>query len=388
MAEKIRRKILLVTRNLPPLVGGMERLNWHMVAELAKYDDIKVIGPQGCAAVAPEGVQKVLEVPLKPLWKFLLVARRHTCRLARRWKPDLIVAGSGLTAPIALKAAHVCGAKAVVYAHGLDVAVRHPIYRAFWLPTIRKVNRVIVNSRPTRELCIGIGVKPDRIGIVSPGVNLPSSPEFGRSAEFRVRHVLGESPILISVGRLSARKGLRELVEHALPKIVARHPDVQLLIAGDTPKDALHAHAQTPDSILAAARKVGVASSLRFLGKIDDDELSALYHAADVHVFPVREIPGDPEGFGMVAVEAAAHGLPTVAFAVGGIVDSVEDAKSGYLVAPGDYMMLVEKVCQVIAERGKLRTACEEFAERFSWSHFGVHLREELLTSSGRRCVS
>src|SRR3546814_12930756 len=62
-----------------------------------------------------------------------------------------------------------------------------------------------------------------------------------------------------------------------------------------------------------------------------------VYKAASAHIFPVREIPGDPEGFGMVAVEAAAHGVPTIAFATGGIVDAVAEGESGRLIRPGDY---------------------------------------------------
>ena len=50
MPESKRQKILIITRNLPHLVGGMERLNWHMADELSKYTDVRVIGPSGSAA--------------------------------------------------------------------------------------------------------------------------------------------------------------------------------------------------------------------------------------------------------------------------------------------------------------------------------------------------
>lgn len=49
-----KQRILLITRNLPPLVGGMERLNWHMADELSKYAEVKVVGPTGAAAVKPK----------------------------------------------------------------------------------------------------------------------------------------------------------------------------------------------------------------------------------------------------------------------------------------------------------------------------------------------
>jgi phosphatidylinositol alpha-1,6-mannosyltransferase len=401
-----RPRILIVTRNLPPLVGGMERLNWHMAEELARVADVRVIGPEGSAALAPNGVQ-IREAPLRPLWKFLLRARTLARREAKGWKPDVVLAGSGLTAPIARTAARACGAKTAVYVHGLDLTVRHPVYQTLWLPAIRSMDRVIANSRATAELCRGIGIDSARIGIVHPGVDLPAEvpspsgrgcPEGAgegptprdapvdasrrsapaRDGAFRQRHHLGEGPLLLSVGRLSERKGLREFVVNALPRIVAERPDVMLLIVGDAPKDALHAHAQSPDSIQAAADGPGVGGHVQFFGKIGDEELETTYRAATVHVFPVREIPGDPEGFGMVAVEAAAHGLPTVAFASGGVVDAVAEGRSGYLVQPGDYAAFAAATVRLLSEREALRTPCIEFARQFAWSEFGPQIAHQL----------
>ncbi len=375
MSER-RPRILLVTRNLPPLVGGMERLNWHMAEELAKVAEVRVIGPQGAAAVAPAGIE-VREAPLKPLWQFLLRAQGLALRTAANWKPDIVLAGSGLAAPLVWLAARVCGADAAVYVHGLDVAVKHPLYRALWLPAIRRMQVVIANSQPTAALCRQIGVAAERIAIVHPGVELPGeSPaangDDSAGIHFRREHRLGDRPLLLSVGRLSTRKGLREFVTQALPQIVAAHPKVMLLVIGDAPKQALHAQVQSPESIQAAAEAAGVGGNLRFLGIITDyAKLGDAYRAADVHVFPVRELPGDPEGFGMVAVEAAAHGLPTVAFATGGIVDAVADGRSGRLVANGDYSGFAIAVSQALAQRAALRGACIDFAQEFAWPVFG-----------------
>ena len=72
MAERMpsRARVLLVTRNLPPLRGGMERLNLHMALELASAFDLDVIGPSGCAAELPETIH-VQEAPHRPMWRFL-----------------------------------------------------------------------------------------------------------------------------------------------------------------------------------------------------------------------------------------------------------------------------------------------------------------------------
>ncbi len=424
-------RILIVTRNLPPLVGGMERLNWHMARELAKVAEVRVIGPQGSAAQAPAGVA-IREAPLKPLWKFLLRARTLARREARAWNPDVILAGSGLTAPIARAAARTCRARTAVYVHGLDVAVRSIIYRALWLPAIRHADRVIANSRPTADLCRGIGVDSTRIGIVHPGVDLPADTPFGTKGvdaqrrgdavrkraipldppsqakgevettpfetkgvdaqrrgdgSFRQRHNLGDGPLLLSVGRLSERKGLREFVTRSLPQIVAAHPGVMLLIVGDAPNQALHAQAQTPESIQAAADAAGVGKHIRFLGVITDyTELGNVYRACDAHVFPVRQIPGDPEGFGMVAVEAAAHGLPTVAFGTGGVVDAVAEGRSGRLVPTDDYEALAGAATTLIAQRECPRDSCIAFARQFAWPQFGVQIAQQLDIANATHC--
>lgn len=386
MTEPHRKRVLIITRNLPPLVGGMERLNWHMADRLAQVAEVRMVGPEGAAAMAPAGVA-IEEAPLRPVGRFLWHAGMLARHAARTWQPDLVLAGSGLTAPLALSVAHLCHARSMAYVHGLDVAVRNPLYRLLWRPALRRMDRVIANSRATAALCGEIGIPPERIGIVHPGVALPTAlPDDRAVACFRAEHELGDRPLLLSVGRLSTRKGLREFVVNALPCIVRACPDVMLLIVGDAPTQALHARAQTPESIRMAAEQAGVGGHLRFLGVITDfRELGVVYRAADVHVFPVREVPGDPEGFGMVAVEAAAHGLPTVAFATGGVVDAVADGVSGMLVPPGEYRAFADAVLRVLESGSAARARCIEFAGRFDWSRFGSGLVAELMHAGGGR---
>lgn len=368
-------RILHITRNLPPLVGGMERLNWHIADELSRCAQVQLIGPEGSAALRPAAVP-VTEVPLRPLPRFLLASAWQAMAVARRFQPHIVLAGSGLTAPAAWLAARASGARAHVYLHGLDAAVQHPIYRAVWHPAIRRMDGVIANSQPTAELARSLGVAAEKIRIVHPGVTLPAAPQSQAALqEFRQRHQLGDKRLLLSVGRLAARKGLREFVQHALPTIVRTAPDTLLVIVGDAPANALLSHEQTRESIQAAANAVGAGQHLCFLGRISEKELACAYESAALHIFPVRHLPGDPEGFGMVAIEAAAHGLPTVAFATGGIVDAVAPGQSGHLVAPGDYPALTQAALQVLADGPSAwQTRASAFAAQFAWPAMGQKL--------------
>ena len=369
-------RILHITRNLPPLVGGMERLNWHIADELSRHAQVRLIGPADSAALRPAAVP-VTEVPLRPLPRFLLASAWQAVALARSFKPQIVLAGSGLTAPAAWLAARASGARAYAYLHGLDAAVQHPLYRALWHPAIRRMDGVIANSQPTAALARSLGVPTAKIRIVHPGVSLPSTPQTAVALQdFRARHQLGDAQLLLSVGRLTTRKGLREFVQHALPAIIQVAPDTLLAIVGDAPTDSLHASVQTRTSIQAVADAAGIGQHLRFLGVITDaQELACAYEAAALHIFPVRELAGDPEGFGMVAIEAAAHGLPTVAFATGGIVDAVAQDQSGYLVLPGDYAALAQAAIQVLMDGPAAgQKSSQTFAARFSWPEIGSQL--------------
>lgn len=373
-------RILHITRNLPPLVGGMERLNWHIADELSRHTRVQVVGPEGAAAFKPADVD-VQEVPLRPLWRFLLLSAWQALRLARRQRPGLVLAGSGLTAPAAWIAARACGARAAAYVHGLDVAVRHPLYRVFWYPVLRRMDVVVANSRPTADLVRALGVSEDRLHIVHPGVTLPETPQALEALQwFHEQHGLADARLLLSIGRLTHRKGLREFVRDALPGIVHGAPDVLLAVIGDAPTDSLLSGVQSRDSIQAAADAVGVGRHLRFLGVITDPQvLACAYESAVLHVFPVRELSGDPEGFGMVAIESAAHGLPTVAFATGGIVDAVAEGRSGKLIAPGDYDGLRDAVLAVLRDgKGAWCASAQRFAQQFAWPQFGTSLRASL----------
>lgn len=373
-------KALIVTRNLPPLQGGIERLVWHVIAELREDFQVHTIGPTGCASLLPENVT-ASEAPLKPLPIFLVRAAWLAMTRVLRARPSLVFSGSGLTAPIAWLAARFAGATSVVYLYGLDIKVEHPVYRLLWLPFFRHFDRVLVISNYTRSLALESGISPNRIQVLHPGVALPDlarAPDHRN--EFRERYKLGDRPIMLYVGRINVRKGLSVFARHILPAINRAIPEARLVVIGDEPHNALRNTPGERAKVEQALSELGLTQIVEFLGPQDDETLSMAYMAADVMVFPVQDIPGDIEGFGMVAIEAAAHNLPTVAFAVGGVPDAVRDGVSGALVARGDNESFARATIKFLDPRSGLRTDSRQFAESFCWQKFGQRLRSILNT--------
>ncbi|MBU0499968.1 MAG: glycosyltransferase family 4 protein [Gammaproteobacteria bacterium] len=375
-------KILIITRNLPPLVGGMERLIWHCIDSLRQWSQVHVIGPEGCRAYLPAGVSSTT-ILIRPLLRFILAAASASLRMVFRFRPDWIFAGSGLTAPFALLCARLIGAKAVVYLHGLDVEASNSVYQILWAGTFRYFDKVLVNSAFTRSLAEGVGVRPDRITMLHPGVALP---DFSQAdtirAAFRQRHSLGDGPLMVFVGRITERKGLASFVEHVMPHIIRCVPNAKLCVIGDEPRLAVHRSTGQMRRIESALKDSGLAQHIHFLGErgFDDPELSEAYFAADVHIFPVQRRDHDNEGFGMVAIEAAAHGLPTVAYAVGGVTDAIAEGVSGHLVPPGDLDGFAAKVVSLLLSppSSEYRNGCRTFASGFAWPGFADRLQEVL----------
>lgn len=362
-------RALVITRNLPPIQGGIERLMARAIEALAADFACDVIGPRGCRRFLPPGT-RVLELPsIAPA--FLLLAPWAVLGLRLRYRYALCVAGSGLAGPVAALAAWLSRCPWLVFVHGLDLVAPHRLYQALFLPVLRRADGVIANSRHTAGLAERSGIRPARLRIVNPGV----APPAPVSADFRHGRGLGPGPLLLSVGRLVARKGLAEFIEHALPRVVAAHPDARYVVVGAEPQHAGPGRGAR-ERIVAAARRAGVHQRVLLTGALSDAELAAAYATADVLIFPSLGGAGDVEGFGMVILEAAAHGVPAVAFDTGGVADAMS-ADNGALVPAGDYSGYAGAVLHVLAERRAplTRARCRDHAVRHGWERFADAVR-------------
>jgi len=110
---------------------------------------------------------------------------------------------------------------------------------------------------------------------------------------------------------------------------------------------------------------------VRFLGNIPDKQLSALYHQADIFALTSIQHSKSIEGFGLVYLEAAAHGLPVVAHDIGGVSEAIDDGKTGLLVPSDQPAKLTAAFSRLIADptlREQLGTAGRAWAQRNQWS--------------------
>ncbi len=386
--EAGRVRILVLTWNFPPRVGGIEHVADRLCAGLrARGHSLRILTshrPRSARGRDPADPTDVERAPLPglaaySLWATLAAVVRHIA-----FRPDAVLVTSLASMLPAWALALLAPGRIHLIVYGSDLLVAGRLYRLLARGLMRRCRRVIAISEHTRRLAIAAGAPPDRVVIIPPGFEpRRADAEAVRHAEERWRRETGGRRVLLTVGRLVRRKGVLELVERVMPAVVARHPDVLLLIAGeDAGASLIHKSEPMSERIRAAVDGLRLGNHVRLLGRVGDADVQALMRCADVFVLNVLDLPGDVEGFGIVFLEAGVEGVPSVATRVGGIPDAVADGETGLLVDAGDDEALAGAVSTLLND-GELRVrlgrqAAARALERFTWPSIAQRYEEEL----------
>ena len=168
--------------------------------------------------------------------------------------------------------------------------------------------------------------------------------------------------VVLTVGRLHPRKG-QLITLHALQSLAPQFRNqVEYWIVGGQSKGRYE-----------QALRSAVAQSdltVRFFGDLPDDELAQVYSRADIFAMTSVDYGHSVEGFGLVYLEASAHGLPVVAHTVGGVAEAVVDGVTGLLVPPNHPAQLTAAFERLISDRSlrqKLGQAGLDWANRNCW---------------------
>ena len=327
-------RVLFVTRKYPPRVGGMESLSHGLTMGF----------PEPKTTIALGRSQKHL------IWFLPYVILRLALTASQY---DVIHLGDALLCVAGFVPRVVFRRKLAISVHGLDLTFSAWIYQAY-LKVFLRAQVFIANSESTRRLAESRGLSPVRtitIGVPEHYFSIVRAPDLDAElAQRRAGRV-----VLVTVGRLVRRKGAAWFVRHVLPKL----PGVLYAVIGVGPDH---------DEIVRAASETGTAESLWLLGSVSQARLLQLLGAADVFVMPNIEVPGDIEGFGIVAIEAAASGLPVVAARLEGIPDAIVDGENGCLVESRDVSAYLQALARLIRDAAARRELGES-ARRYTEQH-------------------
>jgi glycosyltransferase involved in cell wall biosynthesis len=197
----------------------------------------------------------------------------------------------------------------------------------------------------------------EKVHVIPPPVEIPE-PTGEAVRAFKAQHKLeGRGPLIGIAARLAAEKGVEYLLE-ALDGIAEKYPGVMVLHAG--PREAIgeRAYLQKITPLLEQQRHRYV-----WVGSLNAGQLAAFFRCCDVHV--VASV-NSTETFGLVQVEAALCGTPSVASALPGVRMPTKMTGMGLTFPPRDVGALTKAVCEVLANREHYVRPREPIAEQFS----------------------
>ena len=335
-------RILLATYEYPPDIGGVSAYLGGLFGAMAEARVVR------------------FRMPKHPLgWLVHLPKLFFASR-----KADVVAVSHVL--PMGT-AAMLCGKPYVVIVHGLDLrsAAAHPRKKALAARVLKGAKLVVANSRATASELSVYGLDPSSALVLTPAVDPAPATEGAEP-------VVHEGKVILAVGRLVPRKGFDRLIR-LLPELRKACGDVTLTIAGAGPEEG---------RLRADAVRDGVGGHVRFETAPKREALPALYRGADVFALPVRRSERDVEGFGIVFLEAALYGLPSVSSRVGGVPEAVVDGATGLLVDPDSEGDLFEALKRLLTDpalaEGLGRAGRERVLKDFRWEDRAKALKARL----------
>ncbi len=343
-------RLLLATYEYPPDKGGIASYLGGLFGAMPEHD-VRVLK---------------LRIPARRLGWLLQLPKLW---IASRWADAVVVSH---VLPLGTAAALI-GKPYAVIVHGLDLraAAAQPRKRPTAARVLKAAKLIVANSRATADELAGFGVDPASALVVTPCPD-PELERKGLGIDAREIFDLSGKKVLLSVGRLVGRKGFDRLVR-LLPELRKACEDVVLVIAGAGPEEG---------RLRSEAALSGMEPYVRFVIGPDQETLAALYRAADVFALAVRASKGDVEGFGIVFLEAALFGVPSVGSRVGGVPEAIVDGRTGLLTDPDSESDLHEKLRRLLNDADgatRLGAAARARAlEDFRWPERAARLIERL----------
>ena len=317
---------LLVTNDFPPKIGGIQSYLWELWRRLPAGEVTVLTSPYADSARFDSEQAFRIERTREPVLLPNPLLARRVRDLVAAVGAEAVVLDPAV--PLGLIGPHL-GLPYAVVLHGSEVTVpaRLPGTKQLLSRVLGSASLLVsAGGYPAAEAERAVSSAPPIVQ-VPPGVDtarfVPLAPIERASARARLG-LPASGPLVLSVSRLVPRKGMDALIRAAASLAApGRHPDLHVVIAGQ---------GRDRHRLELLIRRSG--APVRLLGRVPNADLPDLFACADVFALLCRSRWGglEQEGFGIVLLEAAAAGVPSVAGDSGGSAEAVVDGETGFIV--------------------------------------------------------
>ena len=348
---------LIATRSFPPEIGGMQSLMWGLAREMSKNFMIKVFADYhenhkefdedvNFSIERVGGIKFLRKIRKAQLINEFLKDNKVHGIIADHWKSLELIKSDK---------------KKYCLIHGKEINHQKDSYQNKKIVKVfDKVDKVIANSEYTKNLAISIGINPDKIVVINPGVNPPK--DLNKKSLDKVESLLKiKTPRLITVSRFDKRKN-HEKVLMALRNLKQIYPDIVYICIG---------YGDEEKNIKDLVKELDLSSQVMFFKDISEDLKNALIAKSNIFVMPSIIHKKSVEGFGISYIEAAQYGVASLAGKDGGASDAIKHDTTG-LICDGNEL---EDICSSLSlmlenkKYSELGKNAKEYSSKFNWSN-------------------
>ena len=346
---------LIVTRSFPPELGGMQSLMWGLARELSKNFMIKVFA---------DYIENHKEFDEQATFS---IERVGGPKLLRKYRKAYLIDEfikngkvNGIIADHWKSLEHLkTNKKKYCLIHGKEINhARGSRINKRLLTVLNNVEKVIANSKYTKDLAINIGVKADNIIVINPGID-PIKDLDQKSLE-KVESLLAvKTPRLITVSRFDKRKNHQKVIM-ALRNLKQIYPDIIYICIG---------YGDEEENIKDLVKELDLEGQVMFFKDISEDLKNALVAKSNIFVMPSIIYKSSVEGFGIAYTEAAQLSIPSIGGKDGGASDAIDHEKTGLICDGNNLDDIYSSINSMLENKKYLEYGknAKEFVPKFYW---------------------
>ncbi len=351
--------IVIVTSEFPPQPGGIGTHAWHLASALSNlgYEVTVITDQRSDDGITEKLFDNSVSFVVKRIKKRSLRVLMYINRIISAFKTlntaDYLIASGKFSLWNVAFCRFFRKRFTMAVVHGTEVNLSSKIFRKLTELSLKRFDKVVAVSKYTKAFLNHLDI---HVHIIPNGISLTNWQDSNLSFD---DIKLEGTPKLITVGRISARKGQEEVVA-LLPELLKTFPKLHYHCVGmDTESGSLKQLSQN----------LRVSSHISFHGVLEQDQLKKCLKQSDIFIMLSKPgMKGDVEGFGIAILEANAMGIPAIGALGSGVEDAINMGKSGSLVSLGDTEGLRQAIINILDNQQLYKQGAKRWAKDHDWN--------------------
>jgi len=352
---------LVITRNFPPDLGGIQSLMGGLSESLLNHGPVKVFAFEHEDSKLYDhkssiNIERIKGIKLFRKYRkanlvnnFINTNSHIRAIFADHWKSLELIKTENLK-----KSKTFCLLHSKEINHEMGSSLNNRLVKS-----TNKADFIIANSNFTKKLAIKVGINPSKIHIIFPGIYKPKI--IKNIFKVKAENIFDQSfPKIITVARLDKRKG-HDKILMLLKNLKIKFPKIKYVSIGAGEEE---------NNLLKLSKELSLDDSVLFLKNIDFDLKISLLAEANLFLMPTRIEKKSIEGFGISFVEAASYGIGSIGGKDGGASDAIDHNKTGLICDGNDLNSIYDSVINCFQDKKfiKFGEDAKTFSENFHWN--------------------